>query len=41
MATEWARTGPSLVVRLILIVPSEAENRVTTLLDALTGAGVG
>ena len=35
MATEWARVGPSLVVRLILVVPSDAENRVKTLLGSL------
>jgi len=37
MATEWARVGPSLVVRLILVVPSDAENRVKTLLEDTAG----
>jgi len=37
MATEWARVGPSLVVRLILVVPSDAENRVKALLEDTTG----
>jgi len=36
MATEWARVGPSLVIRLILVVPSDAENRVKALLGSLT-----
>ena len=36
MATEWARLGPSLVIRLILVVPADAENRVKTLLRSLT-----
>ena len=36
MATEWARVGPALVVRLILVVPSDAENRVKALLRSLT-----
>ncbi len=36
MATEWARVGPSLVIRLILIVPADAENRVKALLGSLT-----
>ena len=36
MATEWARVDPSLVIRLILVVPSEAEDRVKTLLGSLT-----
>ena len=36
MATEWARVGPSLIVRLILVVPTDAENRVKTLLGSLT-----
>jgi len=33
MATEWARVGPSLVIRLILVVPTDAENRVKALLE--------
>jgi hypothetical protein len=36
MATEWARVGPSLIFRLILVVPSEAERRVLPLLESLT-----
>jgi len=36
MATEWARVGPSLVIRLILVVPANAENRVKALLRSLT-----
>jgi hypothetical protein len=36
MATEWARVGASLVVRLILFVPPSAENRVVGLFEALT-----
>ena len=36
MATEWARVGSSLVVRLILVVPADAEKRVKTLLRSLT-----
>ncbi len=40
MATEWARVGPSLVVRLILVVPPSAEDRVSTLLSSLTGTAV-
>ncbi len=35
MATEWARIGPSLVIRLILVVPTDAESRVKTLLGSL------
>ena len=35
MATEWARIGPSLVIRLILVVPADAESRVKTLLGSL------
>ena len=35
MATEWARVGPSLVIRLILVVPTDAESRVKTLLGSL------
>ena len=36
MATEWARIGPSLIVRLVLVVPREAGGRVKALLDSLT-----
>jgi hypothetical protein len=35
MATEWARVGPSLVYRLILIVPPRAEDCVTAALASL------
>ena len=35
MATEWARVGPSLIVRLILVAPTDAESRVKTLLGSL------
>ena len=35
MATEWARVGPSLVIRLILVVPANAESQVKTLLGLL------
>ena len=35
MATEWARVGASLVIRLILVVPADAESRVKTLLGSL------
>ena len=37
MATEWARVGPSLIVHLILVIPSDAENRVKALLEDTTG----
>jgi len=36
MAGEWARIGPSLVVRLILVVPADAEERVKAPLRSLT-----
>jgi len=36
MATEWARVGPSLIVRLVLVVPRKAGGSVRALLDALT-----
>ena len=39
MATEWARVGPSLIMRLIVIVPSEAGDGAKMLIDALDGAG--
>jgi hypothetical protein len=35
MATEWARVGPSLVIRLIIVVPTEAADRVTTILEGV------
>jgi hypothetical protein len=34
MATEWARVGPSLVIRLVLVVPTEDLNMVRELLSA-------
>jgi hypothetical protein len=34
MATEWARIGPSLVVRLILVVPASRADDVRDLFDA-------
>jgi hypothetical protein len=34
MATEWARMGPSLVFRLVMVVPSRAQDRVKTLLES-------
>ena len=36
MATEWARVGPSLVLRLILVVPADREDRVKALLRVTT-----
>jgi hypothetical protein len=39
MASEWARVGPSLIIRLILVVPSEKGELVTRLYDALDGVG--
>lgn len=36
MATEWARVDPSLVIRLVLVVPTEAQNVVSDLLCALS-----
>ena len=36
MATEWARIGPSVIFRLILVIPREAGDRVTALLVSLT-----
>jgi hypothetical protein len=35
MATEWARVGPSLVVRMIVIVPARHEQRMSEVLDTL------
>ena len=35
MASEWARVGPSLVIRLILVVPASAETAVGDRLRAL------
>jgi hypothetical protein len=34
MATEWARIGPSLVFRLVMVVSSRAQDRVKTLLES-------
>jgi CBS domain-containing protein len=36
MATEWARVGPSLIVRMILVVPSQEAGRVKEMLESLT-----
>lgn len=36
IATEWARVGPSLVFRLVLMVPPGAGDRVTSVLASLT-----
>lgn len=36
MATEWARVGPSLIVRLVLVVPAHQADRVKTLLDSVS-----
>ncbi len=35
MASEWARVGPSLIIRLILVVPASAEPAVSDRLEAL------
>jgi len=35
MASEWARVGPSLIIRLILVVPASAETAVGDRLRAL------
>jgi hypothetical protein len=35
MATEWARVGPSLLVRMIIVFPAPYAHRVTDLLDTL------
>jgi len=35
MATEWARVGPSLVIRLIVVVPIDSVHRVKTILAAI------
>lgn len=37
MASEWAVVGPSMVVRLVLVVPVEAGKRVVGILSALDG----
>lgn len=36
MATSWARMGPSLVYRMILVVPREANERILALLGSIT-----
>ena len=41
MASEWARVGPSLVVRLVVIVPTEAASRVSDLFDTLARTPAG
>ena len=35
MATEWARVGPSLVIRLIFVVPINSVDRVKTILESI------
>lgn len=35
MATEWARVGPSLIFRLILVVPTHRADQVQTVLEGL------
>ena len=35
MATEWARVGPSLVIRIIVVVPTEAVDGVETILATI------
>jgi hypothetical protein len=35
MATEWARVGPSLIFRLILVAPVHEAERVITLLTSI------
>jgi hypothetical protein len=35
MATEWARVGPSLVIRIIVVVPTESADRVKVILESL------
>ncbi len=36
MATSWARIGPSLVFRMIVVVPQEANDRILALLQSIT-----
>ena len=36
MATEWVRVGPSLIVRLVLVVPAHRADRVKTFLDSVS-----
>ena len=36
MATSWSRVGPSLVYRMILVVPEEAADRILALLRPIT-----
>jgi hypothetical protein len=35
MATEWSRIGPSLLLRVLIVVPAHHARRVTELLDAV------
>jgi hypothetical protein len=35
MASEWARVGPSLVIRLVVVVPIDSADRVRTILRDL------
>lgn len=35
MASEWARVGPSLVLRLVLVVPADQTDRVKTVLESV------
>ena len=35
MATEWARVGPSLVIRLIIVVPTDSVDRVAAILKGV------
>jgi hypothetical protein len=39
MATEWARVGPSLVIRVIIVVPTESEDRVRSILEGVEYSG--
>jgi len=41
MATSWARVGPSLIVRLILFLPTSAVEDVTRVLDPLLVSDFG
>ena len=36
VATEWARVGPSLIFRLILVAPAHAADRVKAVLDSIS-----
>jgi len=35
MATEWARVGPSLVIRLVFVVPTDSQQLVSDFLSVL------